>query len=127
MKQIHDKVHSLFTYKSDRRNYKLDEHWTSHANAVERDERFTDDCDGFALTCAELLLRSGVHRSKVSIIYCETETGEPHLVCGVNDDNCTYILDNRFYSVYEWRSKRYKWLYYMMLDEMGTWRKIENG
>ncbi len=59
-KEIADKVHSLveskFTYIHDDKQYMMSEHWTSHAKEVLNGDDFKDDCDGFANTCAELLI-----------------------------------------------------------------------
>ena len=100
----------------------MDEHWTSHADEVDAGEDFRDDCDGFALTCAELLIRAGYNKKDVKVIYCTTETAEDHLVCGVDVDDTTYILDNRYAMVYNYKSKPgYKWKYFMRFDTPGTW------
>ena len=72
-KQIADKVHALvekrFTYVHDDKQYMMNEHWTSHANEVLAGDKFSDDCDGFANTCAELLIKEGIDKKDVSVIY----------------------------------------------------------
>ena len=128
-KEIADKVHSLveskFTYIHDDKQYMMNEHWTSHAEEVLQGDNFKDDCDGFALTCAELLITEGIDKKEVSVIYCETETGEAHLVCGIYSDGKTYILENRYGNVYDWKDKpKYVWKYFMKFDEPGQWFKV---
>ena len=106
----------------------MDEHWTSHADEVDAGEDFRDDCDGFALTCAELLMRAGYSKKDVMIIYCTTETGEQHLVCGVNEDDTTYILDNRYDRIYKYTNvPGYTWKYSMHFDRPGIWLIAEKN
>ena len=133
VKDIHTKVWKHFIYVTDKRNYMKEEHWTSHAKEVEEGKKFKDDCDGFALTCAELLIKAGFAKKDVMAIYCVVETGEAHLVCGVHVDDETYILDNRERSVYNWekkktgpKNKRYKWGYFMPFNKPGKWLKVTN-
>ena len=123
--KVQDMVDKKFTYVHDNRQYMMNEHWTSHAEEVLQGDNFKDDCDGFALTCAELLIREGVDREEVSVIYCETETGEPHLVCGIVTDGTTYILENRYNYIYDWKTKpNYQWFYFMKFDDVGQWFKV---
>lgn len=125
IKNIHRKVHRLFTYKYDDKNYLQEEHWTSHADDVNSDTPFEDDCDGFALTCCELLLEAGFDRSRVRAIICDTETGESHLVCGVDVNETTYVLDNRYDSIFDWAKKRdYTWRYYKVFSMMDKWFQV---
>ena len=125
IKKIHSKVHSLFTYKHDDKNYLQEEHWTSHADVVNEGQEFSDDCDGFALTCCELLIEAGFDRSRVKAIICDTETGESHLVCGIDLKGTTYVLDNRYDYVFDWRKKRdYSWRYYKVFSMMDKWFKV---
>ena len=120
-KAIHSRVWELFDYEYDIKNYRMNEHWTSHAATVNLGKRFTDDCDGFALTCAELLIEADVPRSRISIVYCHTELQETHLVCGVGTGKTTLILDNRFSRIYNWQNSNYKWNYYMTFEDIGQW------
>lgn len=124
-KKIHKEVFQLFHYMHDIKNYLRDEHWTSHADDVIEGKEFSDDCDGFALTCCELLIRDGFDRSNVKAIICDTETGESHLVCGVDIDSTTYILDNRYDYVFDWAKKRdYTWRYYKVFSMMNKWFQV---
>ena len=133
-KDIADKVHNLveskFTYIHDDKQYMQAEHWTSHAEAVLADEDFQDDCDGFSNTCAELLIKEGIDKKDVSVIYCVTETGEDHLVCGVAIEGKTWILENRYNKCYDWAGSfkpgKYEWKYFMKFDDPGQWFKVNN-
>lgn len=125
---IQRKCWELFIYVHDNKQYMVEEHWKSHADLVEQGKRFRDDCDGYALTCAELLIKAGVPRDRVIAVYCVTETGEAHLVCGVNTETTTYILENRYENVYDWKARpRYQWILFMNFNEPGTWRKVVNA
>lgn len=125
VKDIHNKVTKLFTYVFDKKQYLKEEHWTSHADDVNEGKPFSDDCDGFALTCCELLIQEGFERSIVKAIICDTETGESHLVCGIDLEGTTYILDNRYDYVFDWSKKKdYTWRYYKVFSEMDKWFRV---
>ena len=51
---LYMKILSHFNWVSDEKQYGHDD-WRSHADAIRNDKDFSDDCDGFAMTCAELL------------------------------------------------------------------------
>jgi len=116
------KVRNHFIYVPDMEQFKQPEHWKSHADEVESGQVFKDDCDGFALTAAELLIRNGVGIDKIRISACKTETGEGHLVCIADG----WLIDNRQRDIWPWNSVPYKWVSCMRLDEPGTWRTM-NG
>jgi predicted transglutaminase-like cysteine proteinase len=127
-KETQAKCWGLFNYVHDDKQYMMEEHWTSHADEVNEGKEFTDDCDGFALTCAELLMQAGVPKDKLSAVYCVTETGEGHLVTGVVVGDKTIIMENRFKKVYDWNhNPGYTWILFMKFSEAGTWRKVENA
>ena len=112
-------VRSLFIWQCDRVTFGVPEDWRSHADQVERGEVFFDDCDGFALTCAELLTRRGIPREFIRLAFCRTETGEGHLVCIANE----LTLDNRQRHTWHWTHLPYEWISSMRMDEIGTWRQ----
>jgi len=129
LRRLHGKVFRLFNYEFDERNYGIMEHWQSHAQSVNENQEFTDDCDGFAFTCCELLIEQGVPRNDVLFIVCETETGEGHAVCGCTLGEHTYILENRYNRIYDWQHEPvadYQWKFYMRFDKPGQWYQITN-
>lgn len=131
LESTHREVFKLFVYQFDSRNYGVMEHWTSHAAAVQQGEKFVDDCDGFAFTCCELLLKMGADPSRTKFIVCETETGEGHAVAGYSFDDTTYILENRWPKIYDWKKmprprRGYKWQYFLEFENK-QWHKITNG
>lgn len=123
MRELADKifkqVKDLFIWTSDMEVFKVSDFWRSFANEVERGEIFKGDCDDFSLSCAELLIRKGIEKSKIRLALCIVETGDGHLVCIVDN----FVLDNRQRSVMEWDKLPYQWIESMRMDELGVWRK----
>lgn len=116
-----DQVRSLFIYLPDAEQFpeKWDD-WRSYANQVELGQVFKDGCDGFAMTCAELLIRRLIPSELVRIVTCKTETNEGHLVCIVDG----YLLDNRQRNIWPWNQVPYTWQSSMEMDKPGIWRSI---
>lgn len=117
---IHSRVRHLFEWVSDRENYGKPEHWTSHADGVERGESIQDDCDGFAMTCAELAFRSGVSKDQIRLATCYTENNEFHAVAIVSG----LVMDNRYSKPMAWNALPYRWDRSMRLSEPGVWRSM---
>lgn len=115
------RVRSAFTWKSDQSTFGQNEHWTSHADAIERGENIQDDCDSFAMTCAELAMRAGISKQDILLATCHVETGEYHAVAFVDK----YVLDNRKRQPVIWTSLPYQWDRSMRLSELGTWRTMK--
>lgn len=122
--RVFDDTRRDFVYTPDGEQFGVREDWRSHVPDVERGLVWRDDCDGFACTAAELLIERGVAKEDVRLIQCTTETGGGHLVCAVDVDGDTLILDNRQRAVWPWGVIRYRWLESMRASEPGTWRKI---
>ena len=116
-----DQVRSLFIYIPDKEQFseKWDD-WRSYANQVELGQIFKDDCDAFAMTCAELLVRRLIPNGVVRIVICKTETGEGHLVCIADG----FVLDNRQRAIWNWNQIPYTWVSSMKMSEPGIWRSI---
>jgi len=125
-KEIHKKVWGLFDYVGDKRNYNKMEDWRSHASSVNEGKRFKDDCDGYALTCCELLIEAGVPREDVKMIVCQVENGGWHAVCGVDAEGTTYILENRYKKMYDYRDRKdYTFHHFMKFSDPGQWHKVQ--
>ena len=121
VEDIHWNVLTHFLYTPDKVIHPdFFDHWQSHADEVERGQTFRDDCDGFALTCAEILIRKGAESKDVKLIYCKTETGGAHLVASWE----SWILDNRQRFPMYWENIPYEWIKSMRLSEKGIWRKM---
>lgn len=120
IEQIHRKVLRLFRWAPDQETFDRWEYWSSFADDVQTDKPFVGDCDNFALTCAEVLLREGYDAEDVRLALCWTETGEYHAVCVCKG----IVLDNRRRFTVHWGKLPYKWDKGMRLSEPGTWRNI---
>jgi predicted transglutaminase-like cysteine proteinase len=125
MKELAKKVHwdvlTHFVYVPDHVIHPdFFDHWESHADEVEADKVFRGDCDNAALTNAELSIRRGANPAIVKLIYCKAETGEGHLVAGLEH----WILDNRQRGPIYWEDLPYRWISSMRMDEPGIWRKL---
>jgi predicted transglutaminase-like cysteine proteinase len=117
-----------FIYTPDSEQFKMREDWRIHVDEVEAGQVWRDDCDGFACTSAELLIKHGIARERVSLMMCRTETGGLHLVCGVQDgEGIWYILDNRQRRVIAKFQVAYKWLGSMLASEPGIWREGDDS
>lgn len=128
LQQLQNKMHRLFIYRHDDKNYGVPEHWQSHAQSLKENRQFQDDCDGFAFTVCETLINQGAQPSQVKFIICETETGEGHAVAGITLNDTTWILENRFREIYDWNTRTdYQWRYYMNFAEPGQWYQITSS
>lgn len=116
IEDIFDEVYDGFDYVPDQEQYQVSEDWRAHYT-----KEFGDDCDGFAITCAVRLHEAGYDPR---LIYCKTETGGGHLVCGVDTDTETLILDNRYHYVRSAGDLSYTWVSSMRSSEPGVWREI---
>ncbi len=117
-------VKSLFIWQCDTITFGVPEHWKSFADEVEQGKVFRGDCDNFALTCAELLVRKGMDPAMVRLSFCQVPPeGWGHLVCVAKDHKGKdMVLDNRQRGVWHWTQIRYNWISSMRLDEPGVWR-----
>ena len=118
--QIHRKVLRLFRWAPDIDTFGATDWWESFADQVERGETFTGDCDNFAMTCAELALRSEHPPNTIQLALCYVETGGYHAVCFVGSE----CLDNRHRSAIRWHLLPYRWDRSMFLSEPSVWRKM---
>lgn len=117
-KSVFRQLSENFIYTTDSENYGLREHWDSHEDAVRSGQVWRGDCDDFAATAMALLAE---HDILSMLIYCKTENGGGHLVCGVEDGSHTWVIDNRQRGVWDWTSIRYEWVSAL---RDGVWRKI---
>jgi predicted transglutaminase-like cysteine proteinase len=121
IENVHWDVLTHFIYVPDKKQFPtFFEHWRSCADEVEADQIFRDDCDGFAMTSAEILVRSGADKNKIVLVTCLTETGGGHAVCVADG----WLLDNRQRTAWRWDDVPYIWQKSMKMDEPGVWRKI---
>ena len=132
IKDINDRVKRMvsnaITWASDDDTVDKIEHWQSHANRILSDEDYHthDDCDGFALTSAELCKHYGIDPSLIRIVFCEIPNTGYHLVCSVDDpdENTTWVHCNNERRVVKWDDLDYVWIKYMSYDNLGNWFEI---
>lgn len=114
--KIHSSVYSLFTYVTDEEQHGIREQWDMHVAEVDAGEKFSGDCEDFAITCVELLLRTEEKRD-VALVYCLTSDGGGHMICVYKR---MWALDCNYPFVYR-MSREYTWKYIMTLDKPGEW------
>jgi len=124
VKNVFDKVKEGFNYKRDIDRVGVVEHWGDAMGKL--DEQWEGDCDDFAITCALLAEQSGVPDTDIRVVFCKVETGGGHLVCCVDTEDDTLVLDNRQkFVVSASELGDYTFISGMRLSEPGVWRKIE--
>ena len=126
IQQVKRTVDAGLTYRTDEKTVGKVEHWQSHAEAIRNDPSYRayDDCDGFALSYAEMAAFFGIPKELIRICYVEIEGYGGHLCCAIyNPENGhTLVLDNNEPYPVKWESLRsYRWISYMMLSEPGEW------
>lgn len=123
-------VHRALTWKDDRDSLGVPEHWQSHAHRIlqQSSYRAEDDCDGYAITTAELCIHFGIDPSLVRIVLCQMQDGVYHIVCAVDDPatRTTWIHDNNESRVVPWESVNYTWMRYMSYNDLGNWKQYVN-
>lgn len=134
---VFDAVRGHLRYESDQTVFGKAEFWKSwHTEIAATNGVFKDDCDGFALTMAEMLLQKGVKPEHVAICYCaiiedaRPNNKEYHLATKVfnPEDGFWYIMDNNVNRAqrrknaggYGWG---FEWISCMYADKPGDWVK----
>jgi len=130
-KQIINKVKDLVDHymhwTDDKFAFDKPEYWTSWAWKIEeleksgRFELIRDDCDGFALTSAALLIKAGIPEADVNICFCEVPRVGFHLICIVNDGERDYVLCNNHSTPIPKSACDYKLISIMNYGKVGTW------
>ena len=130
IKSTFREVHRHFLYTYDHDQWEVPERWDSHPDEVERGEIFRGDCEDFALTTVELLLRRGIPKEACRLATCWTELDEYHAVAVVEDERGVgWLIDNRMRTLRPWASvPGYRWHKSMRMDSIqpgkrfGEWR-----
>lgn len=123
VKDVFDKVKDGFNYKRDIDRVGVVEHWGDAMGKL--DGQWEGDCDDFAITCALLAETNGISDDKIRVIFCKVETGGGHLICAVDTDDDTLILDNRQkFVVSAGELGEYTFISGMRLSEPGVWKQI---
>lgn len=123
IEDVFDKVKEGFNYKRDIDRVGVVEHWGDAMGKL--DEQWEGDCDDFAITCALLAEQKNISEDKIRVIFCKVETGGGHLICGIDTEDDTLILDNRQkFVVSAGELSDYEFISGMRLSEPGVWKTI---
>jgi predicted transglutaminase-like cysteine proteinase len=133
--EVFDLVNQRMNYDSDQRVFGKVEYWKSWKDEILAGKtNIKDDCDGYALTFAELFLHKGFEKKNIAICFCSIEDEhtkqlEWHLLCKVKaDDGNWYVVDNNvMYPMRREHAGGYGWHFIwdscMYLDQPGVWVK----
>lgn len=86
--QVQELVYSNFNYRTDKRQYRMEEHWVMPESDYDGTSKIVGDCEEFALACRKLLREHGI---ATRLVYC-IAWGEGH--CCLESEG--WILDNNF-------------------------------
>ena len=131
---VHSRLRKGFKYTSDREKYGDTDKWVSCLIDVQEGNTFEGDCEDMAITAIELLKEyREVEDKDLRLITCWVEPkpdgsrGGYHAVCGVDTEDDTLIIDNRFPQVMSAGTlidKGYIFHKGMRCSEVGQWRLI---
>lgn len=114
---VHGALLRRFVWAPDAATFQRREHW-SVLPWADHSGPLMGDCDDFALTACDMLLRlHAIPKAALRLHFCRTETDEGHLVASVVDGVSETVIDNRQRSVWALRSLRhYAWISFRQLD-----------
>lgn len=118
-------LHQNYKYTLDTKQYG-EERMDSHYEVMIADEKWTDDCDGFAATAAEFCIREGYDREDVRLVIGPLSNGENHMVCALNLDDKTVVMDCNKKNLVDWNRLYFKPKYYMAMNKPGEWNTLED-
>lgn len=98
--QVHSKVNSETSYRSDWLQYDVPEFWTVAGKF--------GDCEDYALLKRKMLIDAGFDRDKIHLCTCFVD-GAGHCVLLVETDRGNYILDNNQSEPVQPSFLSYKW------------------
>lgn len=97
LSSLHNEIMRLFTWAPDSETFGEIDHWQEFSDSVELGNKFTGDCDDFALTCLVVGIRRGLFQpevcrvARVATEVCPSDHLLDHAVAIIGD----YMLDNR--------------------------------
>lgn len=119
---IHRKIFQRFTYAKDQDQYGINEKWVMPEEAYDGSQRFTGDCEDFALACRKVCREAGIEDSR--LVYCKTELSGGHCVLEVQG----WILDNRQTKLKSRDDmKGYRWIAVSGYNSGDPWHYINNS
>lgn len=127
IKKVKDRVDRYMSWYDDQFVFDKPEFWTSWAWKIEEIEKsgkhevIKDDCDGFALTSAALLIKAGLPEAQVNICFCEIPKVGYHMICIANDGVNDWVLCNNYFKPVLKSDCDYKLISIMNYEKVGTW------
>jgi len=126
---IYNKVKNLFTYVGDFDQFQTSEDFRSYKEMVNNNLRFKDDCDGFAITCGDIINDLQIlNSSDISVGVCNIHGSNDrpnHAVCLVYLPTKTVALDHLAYEVTDVRDLTYYyWFYDIPFNNTGVHRDL---
>jgi predicted transglutaminase-like cysteine proteinase len=138
--EVFDIVRRRISYESDEKVFGKVEYWKSWKKEIAAGPgNFKDDCDGFALTMAEMFIERGIKPEHVAICFCaivddaSPRVKEYHLATKVfnEEDGHWYVVDNNVN--YPQRVKnaggygwRFEWISKMLASKPGKDNWVED-
>ena len=111
--QVHNKVNSETSYRSDLLQYGVSEFWIVA-------DKF-GDCEDYALAKRNALLNAGWPKDKLGLCVCYTASNEGHCVLWVDTDKGSFILENNYDFPMKPSELPYRWES-MLCD--GVWQQL---
>ena len=121
LQALHAACLRKFKYAADSIVYGESEYWVSPAeirDQLSKQGFLAGDCDDFASLC---VMRARAKGFPARFVFCQTETGEYHLVCEVKG----WILDNRYREIMRKNELQYTWLSISGFAPGDPWHSIE--
>lgn len=138
-RKVKEMVDYNMVWTEDKVVFGVDEYWVSHADWIlkhnNEQSQIRDDCDGFAISSADLCLHYGIPANliRVCFVIVPDENGQftdagGHCICVVDDPKRqdSWSLDNCQDRVVSWSTEGYQFLQGLRLSEKDTvgWRQI---
>jgi len=122
LKDLHRKMFKSFNYETDMDKYGEEEHWDIIPEEYKAGDKFSGDCENYALACRKVLRDAGWDNTR--LIFC-TLDGMGHCVLEVEG----YVFDNRFETLSTknyLEKKGYKWIAISGTEPGDKWHKLED-
>lgn len=114
-------IQRVFDYSSDEDQHGIKEHWASYDSESVYREGFKGDCDDYALTYADSLIREGADPGDIALVFAQTRhTPTYHLTVLYRGK----IYDNINKWPAYWDTLDYEYLKAMLFDSPGTWYEV---
>jgi len=119
-KQAVKTCHRRYTYTADKVQFGKSEHWRDHVDEVLEGKAWTDDCDGWALTCGSYLNVLGVKPEDIYLCVVDAHGGLTinHAVVAVPDEEGNmYVADCNYQRPWKQGVHRYTFLKFRTMND----------